>query len=81
MNIGNSSFERVEELKYFGTTLTYQNYIHEVIKGRLNSRDASYYSVQNFLSSSLLSKNAQNYYFVCCFVWACNMVSHTEGGT
>jgi len=53
----NSSFERVEEFKYFETTLTYQNSIQEEIKSRLKSGNASYHSVQNILSSSLLSKN------------------------
>jgi len=28
----NSAFERVEEFKYFGTTLTNQNFIQEEIK-------------------------------------------------
>ena len=31
MNIDNSSFERVEEFKYLGTTLTNQNSIQEEI--------------------------------------------------
>jgi len=53
----NSSFERVEEFKYMGTTLTYQNYIQEEIKSGLKSGNACYHSVQNSLSSSLLSKN------------------------
>jgi len=53
----NNSFERVEEFKYFGTTLTNQNYIQEEIKSRLESGNACYHSVQNLLSSSLLSKN------------------------
>jgi len=47
----------VEQLKYVGTTLTNQNSIQEEIKGRLKSRNAFYHSVQNLLSSSLLSKN------------------------
>jgi UDP-galactopyranose mutase len=59
MNIDNSSTERVEEFKYLGTTSTDQNYIQEEIKSRLELGNACYYSVQNLLSSSLLSKNLQ----------------------
>ena len=40
-----------------GTTLTNQNSIQEEIKNRLNSGNACYHSVQNLLSSRLLSKN------------------------
>jgi len=40
-----------------GTNLTNQNSIVEEIKSRLRSGNASYYSVQNRLSSRLLSKN------------------------
>ena len=57
MRIDNSTFERVEEFKYLGTTLTNQNSIAEEIKGRLRSRNACYHSVQKLLSSRLLSKN------------------------
>jgi len=57
MKIDNSSFERVEEFKYLGTTLTNQNSVQEEIKSRLKSGNACYYSVQNLLSSSFLSKN------------------------
>ena len=54
IKIYNSSFERVEEFKYLGRTLTNQNSIQEEIKSRLKSRNACYHSVQNLLSSSLL---------------------------
>jgi hypothetical protein len=57
MKIDNSSFEKVEEFKYLGSTLTNQNSIQEEFQSRLNSRNACYHSVQNLLSSSLLSKN------------------------
>jgi hypothetical protein len=40
-----------------GTTSTNQNSIQEEVKSRLKSRNACYYSVQNLLSSRLLSKN------------------------
>jgi hypothetical protein len=53
----NNSFDMVEEFKYLGTTLTNQNSIQEEIKSRLKSGNACYHSVQNLLSSSLLSKN------------------------
>jgi hypothetical protein len=39
--IDNSSIERVEEFKYFGTKLTNKNYIQEEIKSRLKLRNAS----------------------------------------
>ena len=42
--------------KYLGTTLTNKNSIQEEIKRRLKLGNACYYSVQNILSSSLLSK-------------------------
>jgi len=56
IKIDSCSFERAEELKYLETTLTNQNSIQEDIKSRLKSGNACYHSVQNLLSSSLLSK-------------------------
>jgi hypothetical protein len=49
-------FARVEEFKYLGTTLTNHNSIQEEIKNRLKLGNACYHSVQNLLSSTLLSK-------------------------
>ena len=57
MKTDNSSFERVEEFKYLETTLSNQNSIQEEIKSIFKSGNASHHSVQNHLSSSLLSKN------------------------
>ena len=57
VRIDNSTFERVEDFKYLGTNLTNQNSIPEEIKSRLRSGNACYHSVQNLLSSRLLSKN------------------------
>jgi len=66
VKISNSSFERVEDYEYLGTPLTSQNSIKEETKSRLNSGNACYYTMQNLLSSSLLSKNLK---LALCCVW------------
>jgi hypothetical protein len=55
IKIDNNSFERVEEFKYLGTTITNQNYIQEEIQSRLLVREC----LLSFdaESPSLLSKN------------------------
>jgi hypothetical protein len=47
------------KLKYLGTTWTNQNDKHDEIKSRLNSGNVCYHSIQNLLSSCLISKNLQ----------------------
>ena len=73
LRIHTSTFERVEEFKYLGTTLTNQNSIAEEIKSRLRSGNACYHLVQNLLSSRLLPKNLKIKIYrtiiFACFVW------------
>jgi hypothetical protein len=58
IKIVNRTFENVAHFKYVGTTGTSKcNLIQEEIKSTLNSDNACYHSVQNLLSSRLLSKN------------------------
>ncbi|PNF23216.1 hypothetical protein B7P43_G02735 [Cryptotermes secundus] len=57
IKIGNRCFENLAQFRYLGTVITDRNLIQEEIKRRLNSGNACYHSVQNFLSSRLLSKN------------------------
>lgn len=53
----NKPLQNMVKLKYLGKIQPNQNRIHEETKGRLNAGNAWYHSVQNILSSSLLSKN------------------------
>jgi hypothetical protein len=50
----------VSQFKYLGTIVMNQNLIREEVKRRLNSGNACCHSLQNFLSSCLLSKNVTN---------------------
>jgi hypothetical protein len=52
-SFGNAQF------RYLETTVTDQNLVQEEMKRRLNSGNACYHSVQNLLSSRLLSKNVK----------------------
>jgi hypothetical protein len=56
IKIGNRHFENVSQFKRLRTTVTNQNLIQDKIKRRLNSGNACYHSIQNLLSSRLLSK-------------------------
>jgi hypothetical protein len=57
IEIDNTFFERLEQFKCLGANVRNQNCIREEIKSRLNSGNACYHSVQNILSSGLLSIN------------------------
>jgi hypothetical protein len=60
IKMANRCFENVAQFKYLGTIVTDQNLDYEEIKRGLNSGNACHHSVQNFLSSLLLSKNEKS---------------------
>jgi ribosomal protein S2 len=73
MKMANRCFENVAQFRYLGTTITNQTLIQEEIKKRSTSGIACYQSLQNLLSSRLLSKNInyniQHYNFAYVSVW------------
>jgi hypothetical protein len=78
ITIDNSSFEGVEDFKYLGKPLSNQNSIQAEIKSRYKSGDACYLSVQNALSSVLLSSNKKiKKYNFACFLYGCETWSLT----
>jgi hypothetical protein len=64
IKIDNSCFERVEQFKYLGTTLTNQNSVQEEYKCRLKSQNACHHSVQN-----TVYKTAQLKVFTDCWMY------------
>jgi hypothetical protein len=83
IKIGNRSFESLVKLKCLVTTLTDQNYIHEVVKSRLNLGNACYHSVQSLLSSRLLSRNVKVKMYKTIILplvlYGCETCSHAKG--
>jgi hypothetical protein len=77
--------KRVKCFKYLDKNLTNQNVIYEGIKSRLKSGNACCHSVQNFLSSSLLSKNIKikiyRIIIFLLFLSVRNLIAHIKGGT
>jgi hypothetical protein len=56
IRIANKAFENVSQFRCLGTTVTNRNLIQEEIRRRLDSGNSCYHSVQNLISSHLLSK-------------------------
>jgi len=77
MKTDNSSIERVEVFKYLGTILTNKNSIQEEIKSRLKLGNVCYYSVQNLLPSSLLSKKIYRTIILPVVLYGCKTWSLT----
>jgi hypothetical protein len=69
IKIANRLLGNVPQFKYLGTTVTDENLIQEEIKRRLNSGNACCHSVQNLLSSRLLSKNLKIRIYKTIILW------------
>jgi hypothetical protein len=57
IKIANRPFKHISYFKYLGMTVTNQNLIQKEIRRRMSSGNACYHSLQNLLSSHLLSKS------------------------
>jgi hypothetical protein len=77
IKITNRSFENVAKFRHLGTTETNRNLIHEEIESRLNLGNACYHSVQNLLSSHLLSKNVKIKTYKTVILYGCQTWSLT----
>jgi hypothetical protein len=80
--IADRFFQNVAQFKYLGITVTNTNLIQEEIQRRLNSGNVCYHSVQNLLSSYMLSKNVKIRIYKCillpvvlhgCETWSLNI--------
>ena len=84
--IDNTSFEGLEEFRHLGKTLRNQYSIQEENKSRLKSGNACYHSVQNHLSSSLLSKNLKikrynfSWFLYGCETWSLTLMEELRLG-
>ena len=76
---GNTSCERVEQLRYLRRNLTDQIPFVRKLRANRNSKMLAITRC-SILSFILLSKNAQNCNFV-CLVWVWSWICHTEGRT
>jgi hypothetical protein len=59
MKRANRCFENVAQLRCLRTIVTNQNLIQEEIKRRLNLDNVCYHSIQDILSSYLMSRNVK----------------------
>ena len=72
IKIDNSSFDRMEKVKYMENTLTNHSSIQKEIKGRMKSGNAVIIRCRIFCLPVCYPKTQrtiQNYNFACCFVW------------
>jgi hypothetical protein len=78
IKLADRCFENVAQFRYLGMTIANQNLIQGEIKRRWNSGNACYHSVQNLLSSGLLSRNIKTRIYKTIAIRIPLMIPHSK---
>jgi len=83
LQVGNLTFEKVENFKYLGVNINSKNDMHREISERIASGNRCYHSISKLLKSKLLSRKSKTLlytrYLRPVITYACETWSSTKG--